>query len=58
MVPVVWAQAIAEYGVMAAISDKVAAFYTQIESSLGTDPGFWVVGVIVLLGAVWLLKRA
>jgi len=57
MVPVVWAQAIGEYGVVAAISDKVAALYTQLELSLRTDSEFWVVGGFVLLGAIWLLKR-
>jgi hypothetical protein len=58
MVPVVWAQAIGEYGVMAALSDKVAALYTQIEFSLRTDPEFWVLGGLVLVGVIWLFRRA
>jgi hypothetical protein len=58
MVPVVWAQALGEYGVMAAIVAKFTSMYTQIELSLRTDPELWVMGGIAFLGGVWLLKRA
>ena len=58
MVPVVWAQAIGEYGVMAALSARVSQLYTQIELSLRTDTEMWALGIVVLVAGVWFLRRA
>ena len=58
MVPVIWAQAMAEYGAMAIVTAKVASWYTQAELSLRTNPELWVLGVAVAVAAVWLLRRA
>ena len=49
MTPVVWAQAMAEYGVMAAISAKISSVYTQVELSLRTDTEMWLLGGGALL---------
>jgi hypothetical protein len=58
MVPVVFAQAAAEYGLAATIGAKFVYWYSQAEMSLRNDPGAWAIGGVVLLGAVWLLRRA
>ena len=54
---VIWAQAMAEYGVMAAVTTKVSAVYSQVEFSFRHNQGTWLfVGGGILLG-VWLLRR-
>jgi len=57
MTPVVWAQSLAEYGIMAAITDKVGRAYTALESSIRTNSEIWLLGCGVVLLALWLLRR-
>ena len=57
MTPVVWAQSLAEYGVMAAITDKVGRAYTAIEMSIRTNSEMWLLGCGVVLLALWLSRR-
>ena len=57
MTPVVWAQSLAEYGIMAAITDKVGRAYTAIELSIRTNSEMWLLGCGVVLLALWLSRR-
>lgn len=57
MTPVVWAQAMAEYGVMAAITARISSVYTQVELSLRTDTEMWLLGGGAVLLCYWLLGR-
>ena len=57
MTPIVWAQSLAEYGVMAAITDKVGRAYTAIEMSIRTNSEMWLLGCGVVLLALWLSRR-
>ena len=57
MTPIVWAQSLAEYGVMAAITDKVGRAYSALEFSIRTNSEIWLLGCGVLLLALWLLRR-
>ena len=57
MIPVVWAQAIGEYGAMATIAAKIALLYSQIESSIRTDPERWLLAVLAIVLVLWLLRR-
>ena len=57
MTPMVLAQSLAEYGVMAAITDKVGRAYTAIEMSIRTNSEMWLLGCGVVLLALWLSRR-
>ena len=57
MTPVVWAQSLAEYGVMAALTDKVGRAYNAVELSIRTNSELWLLGCGILLLAIWLLRR-
>ena len=57
MTPIVWAQSLAEYGVMAAITDKVGRAYNALEFSIRTNSQIWLLGCGVVLLALWLLRR-
>ena len=57
MTPMVWAQSLAEYGVMAALTDKVGRAYTAIELSIRTNSEMWLLGCGVVLLALWLFRR-
>ena len=57
MTPIVWAQSLGEYGVMAAVADKVGRAYTTLELSIRTNSEMWLLGCAVLLLALWLLRR-
>ena len=48
----------AEYGVMAAVTAKVASWYSQAELSLRTNPEMWVLGIVAVVTGAWLLNRA
>jgi hypothetical protein len=53
----VLAQSLVEYGIMAAITDKVGRAYTALESSIRTNAEIWLLGCGVVLLALWLLRR-
>jgi hypothetical protein len=57
MTPILWAQSLAEYGVMAALTDKVGRAYTAIELSIRTNSEMWLLGCGVVLLALWLFRR-
>jgi hypothetical protein len=57
MTPLVWAQSLAEYGVLAAITDKFGRAYNAVEYSIRTNSEIWLLGCGVLLLALWLLRR-
>ena len=57
MTPIVLAQSLAEYGVMAAIIDRFNRVYSAIELSIRTNSEAWLLGCGVLLLALWLLRR-
>ena len=57
MTPILWAQSLAEYGVMAALTDKVGRAYTAIELSIRTNSEMWLLGCGVVLLALWLSRR-
>ena len=57
MTPIVWAQSLAEYGVMAAITDKVGRAYNALEFSIRTNSQIWLLGCGVVLLDLWLLRR-
>ena len=57
MTPIVLAQSLAEYGVMAALTDKVGRAYTAIELSIRTNSEMWLLGCGVVLLALWLSRR-
>ena len=57
MTPMVWAQSLAEYGVLAAITDKFGRAYNAVEYSIRTNSEIWLLGCGVLLLALWLLRR-
>ena len=57
MIPVVWAQAMAEYGVMAAVTARITSVYRQIELSLRTDTEMWLLGGGAVLLCYWLFGR-
>jgi hypothetical protein len=58
MVPIVWAQAIVEYGIMATLSAKVAHAYNVVEWSIRTNSEAWLLGCGAVLLCFWLFKRA
>ena len=57
MTPMVFAQSLGEYGVLAAVTDKVGRAYTALELSIRANSELWLLGCGVLLLAVWLLRR-
>ena len=57
MTPMVLAQSLAEYGVMAAIADKVGRAYNALEFSIRTNSEMWLLGCGVVLLALWLFRR-
>ena len=57
MTPIVLAQSLAEYGVMAALTDKVGRAYSAIELSIRTNSEMWLLGCGVVLLALWFFRR-
>lgn len=58
MIPFVLAQAMAEYGVIAAVSARVSSLYSQIEYSVRTDTDVWLLsGFAVVVGFLWMRRR-
>jgi hypothetical protein len=57
MTPVLFAQTLAEYGVMAAITDKIGRAYTAVEFSLRTNAETWLLGGGAVLLCLWLFRR-
>ena len=58
MIPFVLAQAMAEYGVIAAVSARVSSLYSQIEYSVRTDTDVWLLsGFAAVVGFWWVRRR-
>jgi hypothetical protein len=58
MIPFVLAQAMAEYGVIAAVSARVSSLYSKIEYSVRTDTDVWLLsGFVVVVGFWWMRRR-
>ena len=57
MTPFVLAQAMAEYGVIAAVSARVSSLYSQIEYSVRTDTDVWLLGGFVAVVGFWWMRR-
>ena len=53
----VFAQSLTEYGVLAAVTDKVGRAYSALELSIRTNSELWLLGCGVLLLALWLSRR-
>ena len=57
MTPVLFAQNLAEYGVMDALIDKFGQAYAAVAFSLRTDTETWLLGGGAVLLCFWLLRR-
>ena len=57
MTPVLFAQTLAEYGVMAAITDKIGQAYAAVAFSLRTNTETWLLGGGAVLLCLWLFRR-
>jgi hypothetical protein len=57
MTPFVLAQAMAEYGVIAAVSARVSSLYSQIEYSLRTDTDVWLLSGFAVVAGFWWMRR-
>jgi hypothetical protein len=57
MIPFVLAQAMAEYGVVAAVSARVSSLYSQIEYSVRTDTDVWLLSGFVVVVGFWWMRR-
>jgi hypothetical protein len=57
MTPVLFAQTLAEYGVMGALIDKVGGVYAAVAFSLRTNTGTWLLGCGAVLVCLWLFRR-